>query len=181
MTVTYAEALERVVSGLKEGSEHVCAGMTEPDEDWMPVLLVCRDDGNLIVAGLDSRFMGDEESKEALSMVVIPGMIFMHDGIAAGLLSSAWMVDHPRADIDQSGRAWSEIRPSQDPRRKEVVHISAQAGDNTHWMATAEIIRSPTTPPMLSEWTDITGKGAEQAGRMPDAIRRGLAMVAEPE
>src|SRR5262245_55162118 len=134
-------AYDEFLTLVKEMPRDVGKTFTDPDDDWMPIMVVRTDDG-LGVVGFDSEFLADDDSKDVLAEIVIPGMIEQLGASAVALVMSAWSLKSPEIP---------DVRPSLHPERQEilVLHVIDAAHESIFH---APILRDGEQPPALGKW-----------------------------
>jgi hypothetical protein len=164
------EALEHLVTTVKDGIESEQKLMTEPDQDWLPTAFMVDADAGLAVVMIDPEFMSTPMTKEILATAVLPGIIAEHSSVAAAFVATAWQADY---DHDhQISEQLRQLRPSQRPDRWEVVMFTAATAFEFKVMC-ARVERHPDSPPTLAEWEEWpTDDRAD--GLFPKALRAGL-------
>ena len=159
------------------GVEAVRAKFTRPDDDWHHMLLGQDRDGRLVMVDIREAFV-DAPTKEAFAAVGLPRLIVAVRLHRVAFVASAWITRLEGDERVQAERD-EDIRPSQHPRRQEVVMVYA-CSDGTESMSTATIKRDGERPPRLSEWTQATTQdrsGIGFEGLFAEAIRRSVAAV----
>lgn len=151
-----------------------------------------------IVMGVGSGIMDSGEGKDFLAEIMFAAAIKMK-ATAMTFLSTAWLSALPRTpedleaekeldDEQLKARMLEEAKafrdrvgtPSQDPNRREVIHlVSVEYGGENDGavVALAEIIRTEGCPPKLKGWRLRADAG--MCGRFPDAIYEGLKIAAD--
>jgi hypothetical protein len=177
--------LEYMMDVIEEAADGISAVFEKPDDDWLPMAHVLSGDADVTVIAVDTRFLETEETKDLLLKKYIIPTIKRLEGRAFGLLTSVWMFEASLDDVkleelDTDNVRWSDVgvtNPSTDPRRIEAVWIEVY-GPEGSMSSFAKIIRSPTSPPMLTEWTrwpDLKMPG----GRFGSVITTALKEVQE--
>ncbi len=167
---SFQERIERVGTNL------------DPDEDWMPVLFLEKDNDMAMVGLL---MMEDEQQKDMCAFVM-EQLVRTTNPDSACFLSTAWM-SRMREDntykndeeIKEAYRTGEILPPSKDPNRKEIVIavcIGVKGENDGEAMMMGEIERSPDGPPRIKEWT-IHDDEWGMSGRFADAIKKGFASV----
>lgn len=146
------------------GARKVGQGFTEPDDDWLPILMHETPQGRLGIAPID---MSDKDG----AALQIAKAIAFSGATEAALITSAWTVSRGK-DAPDDG-----VAPSKDPYRMEALVITYIAPKVTK-MATAAIMRDGANPPMLSDFDVIEGDDSV-AGRFAHAMRAGMDLARE--
>lgn len=146
---------------------------SSPDEDWQPVLFLQCDEQFYVMA-LSSIFQ-TRESKLVLP-VVLEQVFKQYKPVLAGLVLSAWYsqvsASDPLAGLTAEMTAIYGV--SADPLRKEMVLVDFAGKDGKSEVWSAEIKRSPDTPPTLEPWMKWTeGVG----GRFGNALKKAFSSV----
>jgi hypothetical protein len=177
--MTNYNPLEAVFSAALTGVVGTEEDFSEPDDDWLPIMLLIDDHRGLSVAAIDGQFMADDEAKEMLAQSVIPRLVKEVDAVAVAFVSSTWMSRGPRlpgasvpAVVEPETGEVRPRRPSEDPNRIEAVVVVACSlkGEIT---AVAEIQRTDDAPPTLGEW-ETNRSSKRSPGRFTNAIYEAL-------
>ena len=169
-------AHEDLIQDVIAGVERVGQEFTRPDEDWWPVLLGQDITGKRITVDVRPAYV-DEQSKEAFS-ASLPFFIVEAKLHRVAWVASSWIVEleaDEQAQVRHSG--WP--RPSQHPRRKEVVVVYA-CSDEMESLSVAEILRDGVRPPRLAAWQQNVAQGVGATcieGRFAEPIRLGVEAV----
>jgi hypothetical protein len=144
----------------------------EPDEDWMPTLIIEKG-RKYIIIGLVGDCMRDQGAKDMTAAFMIK--VISESGCdAACLISTAWQLslslkDH---DILKPG----PIRPSTDPRRVEIVMcccVGRTGESDGEQMMTGAIERSKGHHPKIRKWETMDSKAIFK-GRFFEAMKEGF-------
>lgn len=143
---------------LKEGAETIQRTFKDPDDDWVPVLMV-RTGDKINVCLLEIT-----DDKEVASYTIMQ-VIRQCEADEAALIASSWFVRRDKVDsLDKPVRL--------QPDRKEALVISHVTKDMTH-VVTADINRHDGKPPTLGEWSEQVS-GLDVDGLFVDAMRLGI-------
>src|SRR4051794_38231242 len=155
--------LEQVIALSKDAIEQIGSVFEEPDEDWLPTMVVLTAEDKLGLVGIDPEFLSNQLTKQVLAEQIIPSVLREQHAVAASFISSAWM-----AQGDAMGMM--KLRPAQHPDRQECVMLTVATAFEARSM-TALIIRHEDKPPTLGEWSEFP----DPEGLFPEALRHGLA------
>jgi hypothetical protein len=148
---------------MKEGAKQVEMGFTNPDDDWVPVMLVRM--GKKCATMMVS--IGDDKDTVGEA---ITGYLRSNNADEAVFIASSWMVcvegEKSHSEIDQLPSA------SQHPNRKEAL-VLTHVTRNSARMFVADIHRHNDAPPTLGKWSKPTS-GLAVRGRFVDAMRLGI-------
>lgn len=120
----------------------------DPEDDWLPMAFLEDEDDALVMVCVDPQFMNEEDGKEILGTVVLPGIVEKVKARKYAFLSTAWMA---KIERDSDGEFDESIRLSEHPDRMEVVIIACCDREISQFHF-AEIIRTPDHSPMLGPW-----------------------------
>jgi len=148
----------------------------DPDDDWMPVMLVVSR-GRAALVGVE--IPEDENLKRKLLGSLLPTTVRTQFGgdkpIAVGLVVSSWMLE----DDSPEHHEWLEglhygshdeaIRHHPDRVEKLVCYLADGSGDQL-WMAT--IYRDGEQPPGLGEWERQLADKGKLGGLIPGMLHR---------
>lgn len=157
---------EEWVSLLRSMAEGVGTDvLTEPDDDWVPVLFAEDGEGEPMIVRLPPEAF-KPDNKQML-FAVIPLMLQQLSATRAALLVSTWFVVAPEGTDDSDAFRQSLPDTLQDaPGRQEAVVIAAADQEqDVVWMATIE--RHQDGPPTLRDWR----QQPNSVGAVPDMIR----------
>jgi hypothetical protein len=129
-----------------------------PDGDWAPTLLIEGPAGRIVV-GLGDLF-DSQAHKELAAEAIIPALLRSEGAWAFGLVMTAWAV---------VGGEPSGMRPSEDPRRAEVLAVTV-ADSSVHQVWLADIVRTGDEPPRPANWRVTTA----MTGLLVEPLRRAL-------
>lgn len=138
---------EKILAILRGGAESIAPTLA-PDEDWAPVCICLTAEGKQIISNLPPY---ENEQEKARAMLTLSAFLKHQNAVAAGLLTTAWLVMH---DLRKPGTLIGGLRPSEHPAREEVVWAYAvdRLSEGAIY-ARATITRSDG-PPTLSEWEE---------------------------
>lgn len=128
---------------------------TDPDDDWMPTLLLSNDE-QIKIVGLP---FADEIEKKIMFELLVPQMISKFKINGFGFISSTWVSKYPKEEMSAEDQAlMSEGKrpsgmpePRHDPNRGEALMVCLVTKEQQEsW--SAEITRDGVNPPELGEW-----------------------------
>ncbi len=128
-------------------------------------------DGRKVAVDLSGAFQNGK-GKEALASSLLPQLIVQQQLQRVALVTSAWIV----WAADDMGE---QVRPSQHPRRKEVVSVYA-CSDGVESISMAEIKRDGVRPPWLAGWQQMSTQdrnAASFAGLFAPPLRAAVNVV----
>jgi len=167
----------------QEQIEHIGTGLA-PDDDWLPVLFLEKDDETAVIGLL----LMENDTMKDICAKVMEMLVRVTNPDSACFVSTAWLSSMPE---DKRGKYQSEEeireafdsgelpRPSEDPNRKEIVVavcIGVKGENDGEAMMMGEIERSPDKPPRIKEW-NIHDDDMGMSGRFAGAIKEGFATV----
>jgi len=147
--------MELAVKALMDGVAAIQRDFDSPDDDWGAIcVLECERERVFVPL-----FFDNDDEKETIATRLIPMAMLRLKPWMVGTVISAWTVH--TTDLDEI-----DVRPSEHPRRIEVVTLSAITLDQEQfWMA--RIRRFPDKPPELGKWRLQQG---ERSGLFVDPI-----------
>ncbi|WP_342314751.1 hypothetical protein LIX17_25130 (plasmid) [Mycobacterium avium subsp. hominissuis] len=143
-----------------QGAKAVQTGFRSPSDDWAPMLLFTTHEGRQHIVGTPHTRQRKEETAQAVT-----ALLQRAHAVEALWLSSAWQVIPDATDADLSA-----IRPSQDPRRREIL-ILVHVGADFTAVHRAPIRRHDDRTPTLGA---LTESHCRIDGLMSTALRRGI-------
>lgn len=165
----HTDIFQDTVTYLQTGARLVGMSFTEPTDDWKPLAHFMGEDKQGM---LPLSFENDEE-KNFMSEAIAK-CARMLDAKVVGLITSAWQVKVDKSEVDVDA-VTTEVRPSQDPRREEVLVLSIISADKQVGYV-ARIIRDGKTPPTLGPW-EKWDEGILK-GRFVDPVVKELLLMA---
>jgi hypothetical protein len=141
--------IDGMYRAMKMGAEEVMERFTKPDDDWAAVVfLLSGRIREVQIIDLDPHFFFDNRTKDALVLVLMTA-IKKERAEAIGTIFSAWSVEGEAAQESVE----HNTRPRDHPQRKEMLIITLVEPGNVR-ICWAEILRSETETPRLSEWQE---------------------------
>ena len=148
-----------LVAVMKDGAEEIRKSFTNPNDDWVPVVMI--QTGKAIIPVI----LEISDDKEATGRG-LETLLRNTGADQAVLVSSSWFVVR-----DSSGVA--DCLPVRDqPDRREVLVLTHVTRDSMEMMM-AEIERHESSPPTLGSWSEPMD-GLAVSGIFADAMRLGI-------
>lgn len=124
-------------------------GFTEPNEDWMPVVITVDEKAKMGVAGVPD-FFENSQTKEMFAQVVLPNLLKRFEANRYALVTSAWIL---RIKTDEWEEQTKNIKKSlsEHPDHEECVMLCISDKDGDEFYS-APILRDGEQPPVLGEW-----------------------------
>jgi hypothetical protein len=173
-----APSVPDLVEHAKTHSRECVEGLTDPDDDIMPILLWLGPHGpGLMSMG---ELMKDDEAKDKLARWITAtlavGQATECVTVTTGYMA---MVDRDDPDVDVSrGTVTTPIRER--PDRTEAVILMCSDRRGRGGMVHAPLTRYPDKPPTLGDWIDSRLEvGPKVGGRFGEAMALGLEIVRE--
>ncbi|MEU0497894.1 hypothetical protein [Mycobacterium sp. NPDC006124] len=160
MNTTAAHAITDLVTVAYHGARAVQTGFRAPTDDWQPMLFFTTADGRRHITAVAHADHQKEETAEAVT-----ALLTQHCAVEALWLASAWEVTPDATDTDPAA-----IRPSRDPRRREILFL-VHVGQDFAAAHRAPIRRHRTGAPTLGALTESPW---HIDGLMSTALRRGI-------
>jgi len=165
-----------LIKMMRESAEYIGRDFTEPDDDWIFVMMGYSPDGARVI-GVDPAMFDTEEGKDRLAEAL--AAFAQENGfVAYGMVISMWYyeIGKETADaLDRAGKGWPKA--SQSPNRKEGLLIIGADRFGEEGIS-ADIIRHEGKPPTLTEWKPMPnddGPGESHIeGRFVEPMRRAL-------
>lgn len=133
-----------------EGARTIADSNTEPDDDWVPMLLVATGTGEAGTLPL-TEFFVDDERRTILAEKVLPALIEDMDVRELVIVNSVWVGEPIEIDGVKHARS-----PREDENRTEaVLVVSINADRIDRYMA--RITRHADKPPTLEGWEHDPG------------------------
>src|SRR6188768_2981313 len=118
------EFYDKVLRVVKEISED----FKEPDADWAPSVTTLGPDGSIEVAIIDPTFLQNENTKEALALVMSVTAM-KTKAVSMVFVSSTWMASITPDEAKRYSETGGLPRAGQMPNRKEALVLNELRGD----------------------------------------------------
>lgn len=144
----------------------------KPDEDWMPALILEKQDKMIIV---ELMCMGNDEQKDIEALLITKIISSMRPD-AACFVSTCWSLKmDPKDPISEAQYHAGLIRPSTHPNRVEVVMCLCvgERGESEGEAMMGTIERSKHKPPKIKKWENMPDV-YQSEGRFIEAMRAGF-------
>lgn len=144
--------------------------MTQPDEDWAPVMLFKVGDGHYQVAYFE---VGDTPDEKSVVATGLANVLASHEATEAVIINSVWVSTYERDELDRNlHRKEGVDRPSERINRFEALAI-LYASKDTITSHHLPITRHDDKPPTLGDMV-FEASGLSVGGLWADALRVGL-------
>ena len=160
MSTVAAHASTDLVAVAYHGARAVQTGFRASTDDWQPMLFFTTADGRRHITAVAHT----NQQKDATANAVT-ALLQRHRAVEALWLASAWEVTPDATDSDPAA-----IRPSRDPRRREILFL-VHVGKDFAAAHRAPIRRHRNGAPTLG---DLTESHWHIDGLMSTALRRGI-------
>lgn len=149
--------LDQLVQYVKTGTESCATDFEKPDDDFISILFLVGDGGNLIVVPTDPQVSNSPELKEMWGYLIYPKMAREVQAKMFAFLSSAYTIEAKGDEEQAKLNKWMTENPgaslSENPHHSEIVFISAFDGEKTV-LSRSEINRDGVVPPTIGKWVD---------------------------
>lgn len=159
--------LEPLLKLAQESADLICENFEEPDDDWVPVLILEVEGSGVEIGQLN----GELQNQRALAR-----LIGSRPTKCAVVVQSGWSLSGLSDEEVKEIREGDGVSPADSPDRVEILLISGTDGEKDA-MLVAKIKRDGQNPPTLEEWhrEDVVGGG------MLDAMHAGLMLAADTD
>jgi len=162
----------------KSRVEQIAKDFTEPDDDFIPVLMVRAHNDQVAIIGLMGDMNSQSEKDDMAKFMMAACAVLRAKEVS--FVSSAWAAKAIPKEEFESG---DFVMPRDRPDRIEVVNIMHSTSDGDT-MSTSEISREDGKPPTIGGWEVVGGEGIKLGGRFGDAIHDGMfigSKLVDPE
>lgn len=162
-------------SAVLERVRAVGEGFEAPDDDWLPVLLLERAEGEVAAVALPLQLFASGAAKDLL-VELLEGLIRAARARKAALILSIWMRAVPldsaiwRHVQETDELPAGERMPSEAPDRIEAVQVAIMDAEIQQWWI-AVIDRDGVRPPTLGEWEGPSDQVGGRFARVQHALR----------
>jgi hypothetical protein len=167
-----------LVADAKAKSRQVFEGLTEPDEDIMPVMLWVGPHGPGLMPMIP---MDDEHAKDNVA-TWMTATLAVAQATECVSINTAYMAMVPKDDPDvnfEAATVTTPVRERPDSTEQVVLMCMSRRGKGGG-MIFAPVTRYPDRPPTLGEWTEMISEvGPGMSGRFGEAMALGLQIVRE--
>lgn len=140
--------LSALAESAMKGAERVGRGFRSPSDDWAPIAIAVKPNGENLIADLSAgRFTTEEMFKE-----VVPQSIRHYSFSKIALVLSTWVAEAPSDDDLEQMKAGGISSLPRDKRNEMLLVVAVEPYESL--VFTAKIARFPDDPPILGAWAE---------------------------